>query len=403
MSGFRSRLTLSAADLPPAFWFLWLGTIVNRLGGFVIPFLSLYLTSQRGIPVSQAGLIVSLFGAGSFAAQLAGGELTDRLGRRPVLLMSLLGAPPLMAALGLAQDLALIAALTMILGFFTDLYRPAVNAAVTDLVPDASRTRAFGYMYWAINLGAALAPIVAGFMAHINYLLLFVGDALTTLVYGLIVLWRIRETQPIEAVHAARVPLGSRIRLVGREPILLAFTFLVLIFGLIYMQGIVTLPLDMLRHGLGPADYGLASAANGIVIVLVTIQLSKVIARRQPFGAMALAAIFLGAGFGLNAWAASLPAYVLAVIVWTVGEIIGAAVAPTIIAELAPVELRGLYQGIFGSAFGLSFFIGPLLGSWVFDRYSPDSLWLGCAVLGGLLALAYMSLSEAARRRLARR
>jgi len=403
MSGFRSRLTLSAADLPPAFWFLWLGTIVNRLGGFVIPFLSLYLTSQRGIPVSQAGLIVSLFGAGSFAAQLAGGELTDRLGRRPVLLMSLLGAPPLMAALGLAQDLALIAALTMILGFFTDLYRPAVNAAVTDLVPDASRTRAFGYMYWAINLGAALAPIVAGFMAHINYLLLFVGDALTTLVYGLIVLWRIRETQPIEAVHAARVPLGSRIRQVGREPILLAFTFLVLIFGLIYMQGIVTLPLDMLRHGLGPADYGLASAANGIVIVLVTIQLSKVIARRQPFGAMALAAIFLGAGFGLNAWAASLPAYVLAVIVWTVGEIIGAAVAPTIIAELAPVELRGLYQGIFGSAFGLSFFIGPLLGSWVFDRYSPDSLWLGCAVLGGLLALAYMSLSEAARRRLARR
>lgn len=221
--------------------------------------------------------------------------------------------------------------------------------------------------------------------------------------YGLIVLWRIRETQPIEAVHAARVPLGSRIRLVGREPILLAFTFLALIFGLIYMQGIVTLPLDMLRHGLGPADYGLASAANGIVIVLVTIQLSKVIARRQPFGAMALAAIFLGAGFGLNAWAASLPAYVLAVIVWTVGEIIGAAVAPTIIAELAPVELRGLYQGIFGSAFGLSFFIGPLLGSWVFDRYSPDSLWLGCAVLGGLLALAYMSLSEAARRRLARR
>jgi len=403
MSGFRSRLALFAADLPPAFWFLWLGTIVNRLGGFVIPFLSLYLTSQRGIPVSQAGLIVSLFGAGSFAAQLAGGELTDRLGRRPVLLMSLLGAPPLMAALGLAQDLALIAALTMILGFFTDLYRPAVNAAVTDLVPDASRTRAFGYMYWAINLGAALAPIVAGFMAHINYLLLFVGDALTTLVYGLIVLWRIRETQPIEAVHAARVPLGSRIRLVGREPILLAFTFLVLIFGLIYMQGIVTLPLDMLRHGLGPADYGLASAANGIVIVLVTIQLSKVIARRQPFGAMALAAIFLGAGFGLNAWAASLPAYVLAVIVWTVGEIIGAAVAPTIIAELAPVELRGLYQGIFGSAFGLSFFIGPLLGSWVFDRYSPDSLWLGCAVLGGLLALAYMSLSEAARRRLARR
>ena len=401
MSSIRSRWSSLTIDLPPSFWLLWAGTVVNRLGGFVIPFLSLYLTSQRGVPVGQAGLVVALFGAGSFGAQLAGGELADRLGRRPVLLMSLLGAPPLMVALGMAQDLFVIAALTMVLGFFTDLYRPAVNAAVTDLVPAESRTRAFGYMYWAINLGAALAPIAAGFMAHINYLLLFVGDAVTTLVYGLIVLWRVQETQPIEAVHAARVPLTNRVRQLGKEPILLAFTFLALVFGLIYMQGIVTLPLDMLRHGLGPADYGLASAANGIVIVLVTLQLSKMIAKWRPFAAMALAAIFLGLGFGMNAWAADLPVYVLAVVVWTLGEIIGAAVAPTIIADLSPVELRGLYQGIFGSAWGLSFFIGPLLGGWVFERYSPDVLWLGCAVLGGVLALAYLALSGAAHRRLA--
>jgi MFS family permease len=92
------RLT---AGLPQAFWLLWVGTIINRLGGFVVPFLSLYLTSERGVTVAEAGLIVAAFGAGSFAAQLAGGELADRLGRRPVLLMSLLGAPPLALMLGL--------------------------------------------------------------------------------------------------------------------------------------------------------------------------------------------------------------------------------------------------------------------------------------------------------------
>ena len=168
----------------------------------------------------------------------------------------------------------------------------------------------------------------------------------------------------------------------GKEPILLAFTFLTLLFGMIYMQGIVTLPLDMQNHGLGPSDYGLASAANGILIVLVTIQLSRLIARWPPFAAMALSALALGAGFGMNVWASTLPAYVIAVIVWTVGEIIGAAVAPTIIANLAPVERRGLYQGVFGSAWGLSFFIGPIVGTWVFDQFSPDVLWIGCGSTG---------------------
>jgi predicted MFS family arabinose efflux permease len=400
MSKRQAGIERFKAGLPDGFWFLWLGTIVNRLGGFVLPFLSLYLTSQRGVPVARAGLIVALFGAGSFAAQLVGGDLADRLGRRPVLLMSLFGAAPLTLALGLSHNLVLTAALTALLGFFMDLYRPAVNAAVTDLVPAESRPRAFGYMYWAINLGAALAPVIAGLMAHIDYVLLFAGDAVTTLIYGLIVLARVRETQPPEAGHAARVPVRERLAQLGKEPVLLAFSFLALLFGLIYTQGIVTLPLDMQNHGLGPSAYGLAAAANGILIVLVTIQLSRLIVTWRPFAAMALSALALGAGFGMNIWAATLPAYVIAVVVWTVGEIIGAAVAPTIIANLAPVERRGLYQGVFGSAWGLSFFIGPIVGTWVFDRFSPDVLWIGCGALGVVLAAGYLLLARAGHRRL---
>lgn len=402
MFNIRSRLAALTTELPPTYWFLWLGTVVNRLGGFVVPFLSLYLTSQRGIPISQAGLMVSLFGAGSFAAQLTGGELTDRLGRRPVLLMSLLITPPVTIMLGLVHSLPFIALATLVLGFFTDLYRPAVNASVADLVPASARTRAFGYIYWAINLGAALAPILAGFMAHINYFLLFVGDALTTLIYGLIVLWRVPETQPAEAVHAARVSLKTRFIQLKQEPILLAFTALALVFGTIYMQGMVTLPLDMQSHGLGPANYGLAIAVNGVLIVLVTIQISQIVTRWPRFRAIALAALFLGLGFGVTGLAHSLPIYALSVGIWTLGEIIGATIAPTIIADLSPVELRGLYQGIFGSAWGLSFFVGPLLGSWVFDQFSPGSLWLGCFVLGSVLALAYLALARPAHQRLAK-
>jgi MFS family permease len=401
MSTFRSRLVGITTGLPPAYWLLWVGTVVNRLGGFVVPFLSLYLTSARGISIGQAGLTVALFGAGSFAAQLVGGELADRFGRRPVLLLSLMGAPLVTLALGFARHLPTIAAATAALGFFTDLYRPAVNAAVTDLVAPTDRTRGFAYMYWAINVGAGVAPVIAGLMAHLDYFLLFAGDALTTLLYGLLILWRFPESQTPTVGHAAHVPLAGRVRQLGREPVLLVFSLLGLIYGAIYQQANVTLPLDMLAHGLGPSDYGVAISVNGILIVLITIQVSRFIGRWPRFPAIALAALLTGLGFGLNAFARALPAYALGVAIWTLGEVISASVAPTIIADLSPPEFRGLYMGVFGSAWGLAFFVGPLVGTWAFENFGANNLWLACAVVGAVLAGAYMLLSGIGHRRLA--
>jgi MFS family permease len=386
--------------LPPTYWLLWTGTLINRLGGFVIPFLTLYLTTQRKIPVSQAALMVSLFGAGSFLAQLTGGELTDRLGRRPVMLTSFLVTPVAMVTLGLSRALPLIAISTFAVGFFTDLYRPAVGAAIADLVPSESRTRAYGYNYWAINLGAAVAPVIAGLLAKYTYLALFIGDALTTFIFGLIVYFGIYETRPVEAQGAKGATLQERFIQLKREPILLLFSFLALFFGIIYMQGFVTLPVDMGSYGLGPDKYGLAIAINGFLIVLVSIPISNMAGRWPRFEAMAISAALLGLGFGFTALANTFPLYALSVGIWTLGEIAASAVAPAIIADLSPVELRGLYQGIFGSAWGLSFFIGPLLGGWVYEHLGANVLWGGCLALGILLALGFLTLRAPAKRRM---
>ena len=386
--------------LPPTYWLLWSGTLINRLGGFVIPFLSLYLTNQRGISVSQAALMVSLFGAGSFLSQLVGGELTDRLGRRPVMLLSFLVTPIFMLALGFARDVSLIALFTFIVGFFTDLYRPAVGAAIADLVPAESRTRAYGYNYWAINLGAAVAPLLAGFVAGYSYLILFAADALTTLVFGLIVLFGIRETRPAEAHHTAHVSFSERMSQLKREPILLIFSLLALFFGIVYMQSYVALPLDMGAHGLGPENYGAAIATNGFLIILVTIPISNMAVKWHRFRTMAIAAAFAGVGFGFTALADTLPLFMISVAIWTVGEIAATSVAPAIIADLSPVELRGIYQGIFGSAWGLAYFLGPLAGGWVYERFGSDTLWIGCLAVGIVLAFCYLALGAPAKRRM---
>jgi MFS family permease len=396
----QNRIAALTEGLPPTFWLIWTGTLVNRLGGFVIPFLTLYLTAQRAIPVGRAALIVSLFGAGSFLAQLGGGELTDRLGRRPVMLLSFFVTPVFMIVLGLARDLLLISAATFIVGFFMDLYRPAVGAAIADLVPPESRTRAYGYNYWAINLGAAVAPLLAGLMASYNYLILFVADALTTAVFGLIVFFGIRETRPVEAQHTSPPTVNERIGQLRREPILLVFSLITLFFGVIYMQGNVTLPLDMQSHGLGPRDYGVAIAVNGFLIILVTIPVSNMAARWPRFETVAISAVLLGAGFGFTALATNLPLFAISVAFWTLGEIAATSVSPAIIADLSPVRLRGLYQGIFGAAWGLSYFIGPLAGGWVYEQLGSTTLWVGCLVLGLILSLCYFALRVPARKRM---
>ena len=398
-SRLRARLSPYGRELPASFWYLWFGTVINRLGGIAVPFLMLYLTTRLAITPQTAALVVSVLGAGSFLAQLSGGELSDRFGRRPVMMMSFLIAPVAMLALGLVRETWMLVIACFFLGFFTDLFRPAMSAAIVDLVPAEKRTRAFGYIYWAINFGAALAPILAGLLANFDYFLLFAGDALTTVIFGLIVLARVPETQAVEVATAARIKTRSRLGLALRDPMLLAFVFLSLLVGLIYSQSHVTLPIDMAANGLPPSDYGLAIAVNGALIVLVTLQVARRVERLPRYGVMAVAGLLLGVGFGLTAFAGSLPAFAFTVAIWTIGEVIGAAVAPVIVSEMSPPEMRGLYQGVWGSSWGLAFFLGPALGGFVFQQYGPDVLWAGMFGLGILLFVGYLSLSIPARRR----
>jgi MFS family permease len=111
----------------------------------------------------------------------------------------------------------------------------------------------------------------------------------------------------------------------------------------------------------------------------------------------------MGLGFGFTALATNLPLFALSVVIWTLGEIAATSVAPAIIADLSPVDLRGLYQGIFGSAWGLAYFLGPLVGGWIFDRLGSDILWLLCLVLGIIIAICYYALRVPARKQLAQR
>jgi MFS family permease len=167
---------------------------------------------------------------------------------------------------------------------------------------------------------------------------------------------------------------------------------------MVYTQGYVGLPLDMQSHGLGPGQYGTAIAVNGFLVILLTIPVSNMAAKWPRFETVAVAAFLLGLGFGSTALASNFSLFALSVAIWTLGEIASTSVAPTIIADLSPIELRGLYQGIFGAAWGLAYFIGPLAGGWIYEDLGSDTLWIGCLIIGIVLAFCYYALSAPAKR-----
>jgi MFS family permease len=176
------------------------------------------------------------------------------------------------------------------------------------------------------------------------------------------------------------------------------FSFLTLFLGMVYTQGYVGLPLDMQSHGLGPGKYGTAIALNGFLVILTTIPISNLATKWPRFETVAVSALLLGIGFGATALANNLPLFALSVAIWTLGEIGSTSVAPTIIADLSPVELRGLYQGIFGAAWGMAYFLGPLAGGWIYENLGSDVLWVGCLIIGIVLAFCYYALSAPAKR-----
>jgi MFS family permease len=366
--------------LPRTFWYLWTGALINRLGGFVYTFLALYLTQARHFSIAQAGLMVSLYGAGSVASGPVGGFLADQLGRRVTMLGGYVLGAAAMLQLGFARSHWHIAVATLLLGFLNDLYRPAMQATVADLVPSEKRTRAYGYIYWAVNLGFAGAAVLAGFLAAANFMLLFLGDAATTLACGVIIFLRVPETHPerhVEKVARARpnpfVPF--------RHGTFMAFVVAQFLCSLVFAQSNSTLPIDMRANGVSPRMYGTLIALNGIGIVLLQPSAIALVQRFRRTHVLAVGALLTGLGFGLNALGHTAGWYAFTIAVWTFGELAFSPVTPTVVADLAPTQLRGTYQGVVQMMWGLSACLAPALGGPVLGRFGSQVLWASCFVL----------------------
>ncbi len=396
----RHEVQAFVGGLPGAFWWVWTSALVSSLGGFVVPFLAIWLTAERGHSATIAGVVGTVFGLGSVVGAIVGGVSADRWGRRPTVLAAQVIAAVGVLVMGLAPELPVILAMAFVVGLGTNATRPARTAMMADLVPAIDRVRAFSLNYWAINLGFAFATVVAGVLAGVSYQLLFFGNAIALLLCAAVVYLRVPETRPTVSATPAVVTESGSLLDVLRDRVFMVFVGLTFLIALIFMQHATAMPLAMSDSGLSAAAFGTVIAINGLLIVLLQLPLGRIAEQFPRSRVLAVAAVLVGVGFALNNVANSAVAYALVVCIWTVGEVLNAPTSMAVVADLSPAGMRGRYQGVYSVAWSGAAFVAPLGGGWLYD-HSPALLWGACAVLGLGTAAGHLAISGARGKRIA--
>lgn len=377
MSELNASLIQNVRALPRGAWILFFGTFLNKFGTFVMPFLAIYMTSL-GYTTSQAGLAIASYGCGVLCASIIGGYLADRFGRRKTIVLSMFSGAAAMLCLSQAHSLPTFILFAAIAGLTCELYRPASSALLADLIPSGQRVTAFAAYRMAFNAGWAFGPAVAGLLARKSFLWLFVGDAATSVLYGLVAFFALPSG--LRGTRAENAVLDT-FRLLRDNARFRQLAGAALLIGLVFVQAFSTMSLEVTQAGFSTAVYGMVASLNGGLVVLCELPLTTITKRFPARTVIAIGYVLIALGFGSNALTRTLPLLVLTTVLFTIGEMISMPVASAYVADLAPEDQRGLYMGTYGLVWSVASICGPSLGMFMFS-VNHRVLWLICGCIG---------------------
>ncbi len=387
-----TRLSELVREFPRQFWILLGGTLINSVGsGIVFPFLTLYLHEHLNLSLTLVGFALTLWAASQVVGQVAGGSLTDRFGRKRLMVLSLASNVILLPLFGLADTLPVAALVSVLLGSTGALYQPARDAMVADIVETHKRPQAYGLVRVGNNLGIAIGPAIGGFLAARSFLLMFLVSAAATFVYLLVTVLLMHETRPQVAQGPTPRQAEGTFADVLRNTPFVVFSIATTLVVMSAVQMMTVLPVYMKdQFGLGETYYGWVMTTNAAMVVLFQFPITRATARAPRLVLMTAGALLYAVGVGGVALGSSFEHFILAMAVTTLGEMVITPTATSVTADLAPTNMRGRYMSVIGLTWSLAFAIGPVLGGLVSDQFAPRLLWpamAGVAVAGGALCV----------------
>jgi MFS family permease len=365
-------------DFPKDFWIVVGAAFIDRVGGTLLfPFFSLYITQKFNVGMTQAGLVLGLFAIFGLIGSMIGGALSDKYGRKILIIIGLIFSAISTLTLGLVTEFSLLIPLAVLIGLLSRFAGPARQAMVADILPKEKRQEGFGILRVVGNMAWIIGPILGGFIANRNYFILFVLDAVISCIVALIFFLFTSETKPQTTKQPESI-LGTFVGygVAMKDFAYMAFLGVSMMMGIVYQQMYSTLSVYLRdNHGLDPQSYGFLMTSSAITVILFQFQTTRLIKNRPAFLMMGLGTLFYMIGFGLFGFVSTFFLFATAIVIITVGEMIIMPTSSALAANFAPEDMRGRYMAVYGLAWTIPATIGPSAAGLIIDNYNPNLLW----------------------------
>jgi len=387
-------MTLSAiwSRFPRQYWLMFFGMLISTIGASMIwPFQMIFITSRLGLPLATVATLSTINAAAGIVSSFIGGPITDRAGRKWVMVISL--AVNGLVYLGMSQATTYwhFALLMLLGGAFNPLYRLAADAMMADLVPPKDRTDGYSIFRMSNNLGLSLGPTIGGFIAASSYNRAFFIGAAGMVIYSVMIAVMARETLPSR--DPSSIPVRERFGgydavIADRKYISFVGTFTLVTMCASIMWVLLSVYTNQ-NFGLSERQYGFIPATNAIMVVVLQVLVTQFTKRRHPLWMVSLGGLLYAIGAGSVALGTGFWGFWSAMVIMTFGELILVPVSSTYIANLAPADKRARYMSLYALTWPVANGIGPLMGGLLNDRLGPQYIWVGAGLFGLLGAIGY--------------
>ena len=399
------RIRRIYGEYPRNFWTVTATLFIDHVGGALIfPFIGLYITAKFQVGMIEIGQLFTLLAITGVFGSTMGGAMTDKFGRKAMIIFGLVTSASSALILGFAEDMMVIYLTGGIIGLFGNIGGPAQQAMIADLLPEEKRADGFGILRVVINLAVTIGPAIGGVLATYSYIWLFLIDAVASTITAVIVFLIIPETKPELSPDKPGENMletfGGYLK-VSRDRLFMIFMFACTLMTLAYIQMNTTLSVFLRDvHGIPDQGYGYLLSLNAGMVVLLQFWITRRIKHSPPMMAMSLGTLLYAIGFSMYGFVSTYSLFILAMVIITIGEMLVAPVGQALVANLAPEEMRGRYMAMFGFSWTIPFALGPLAAGLVMDNYNPNWVWYASGLVSIMAIGGYLFLHFKASERL---